>query len=215
MIHSFIHKVYSIGGNPRGFQPMRKFFLRPTCLGCSSGWVVSPIYIYITIPGFQRCWSWSSLWFLSFFLAEVLSSTTVVHSLVLLFYFWDEVFHPIVFMYFYLFSLLKKLVRDFVYLFWLKWMKVPLWVFISFMRVFPHYIRSHLVVISLVYYWFDCIIVVVEVEQIELVQVKNYALCPMHVHIPKINSISPTPIMLNFLSFKPLTYLMILHWSMT
>lgn len=117
--------------------------------------------------------------------------------------------------YFYLFSLLKKLVRDFVYLFWLKCMKVPLWVFISFMRVFPHYIRSHLVVISLVYYWFDCIIVVVEVEQIELVQVKNYALYPMHVHIPKINSISPTPIMLNFLSFKPLTYLMILHWSMT
>lgn len=47
MIHSFIHKVYSIGGNPSGFQPMRKFFLRPTCLGCSSGWVVSPIYIYI------------------------------------------------------------------------------------------------------------------------------------------------------------------------
>lgn len=155
------------------------------------------------------------LWFLSFFLAEVLSSTTMVHSLVLLFYFWDGVFHPLVFMYFYLFSLLKKLVWDFVYLFWLKWMKVPLWVFISFMRVFPHYIRSHLVVISLVYYWFDCIIVVVEVEQIELVQVKNYALCPMHVHIPKINSISPTPIMLNFLSFKPLTYLIILHWSMT
>lgn len=44
---------------------------------------------------------------------------------------------------------------------------------------------------------------------------KELWLCPMHVHIPKINSISPTPIMLNFLPFKPLTYLMILHWSMT